>query len=100
MKSLITETSTFGPFTSIVKGEDRWYCDGAEYPFSAVGDASVGEWVNPAPLVDPIEYQRLRAAEYPPITDYVDGIVKDDTDQVKAYINACLAIKAKYPKPE
>jgi hypothetical protein len=45
------------------------------------------------------EYQRQRAAEYPSITDYIDGIVKGDTAQVQAYIDACLAIKAKYPKP-
>ena len=46
------------------------------------------------------EYQRNRAKEYPPITDYLDGIVKGDTEQVQAYIDACLAVKAKYPKPE
>jgi hypothetical protein len=46
------------------------------------------------------EYQRQRATEYPPITDYLDGIVKGDTEQVQAYIDACLAVKAKYPKPE
>ena len=45
------------------------------------------------------EYQRQRAAEYPPMADYVDGVVKGDTTQVQAYINACLAVKAKYPKP-
>lgn len=45
------------------------------------------------------EYQRQRAAEYPPITDYIDGIVKSDQAQVQAYIDACLAVKAKYPKP-
>lgn len=44
-------------------------------------------------------YQRLRAAEYPPMTDYLDGIVKGDQAQVQAYIDACLAVKAKYPKP-
>lgn len=46
------------------------------------------------------EYQRLRAAEYPPMADYIDGIVKGDTAQVQAYIDACLAVKEKYPKPE
>ncbi len=46
------------------------------------------------------EYQRKRAAEYPPMTDYIDGIVKGDQAQVQAYIDACLAVKAKYPKPE
>lgn len=46
------------------------------------------------------EYQRQRAAEYPPITDYIDGVVKGDQAQIDAYIAACLAVKAKYPKPE
>ena len=45
------------------------------------------------------EYQRQRAAEYPPMTDYIDGIVKGNQAQVQAYIDACLAVKAKYPKP-
>jgi hypothetical protein len=45
------------------------------------------------------KYQRDRALEYPPITDYIDGIVKGDQAQVQAYIDACLAVKAKYPKP-
>jgi len=45
-------------------------------------------------------YISNRQEEYPPITDYIDGIVKGDTAQVQAYIDACLAVKAKYPKPE
>lgn len=45
------------------------------------------------------KYQRDRAAEYPPMADYLDGIVKGDQAQVQAYIDACLAVKAKYPKP-
>jgi hypothetical protein len=54
-----------------------------------------------APHVDPIEvdYRAQRAAEYPPMADYIDGIVKGDQSQVQAYIDACLAVKAKYPKP-
>lgn len=47
---------------------------------------------------DAKEYQRKRATEYPPMTDYLDGIVKGDQSQVQAYIDACLAVKAKYPK--
>lgn len=47
-----------------------------------------------------LQYARNRAAEYPPVTDYLDGIVKGDNEQVQAYIDACLAIKEKYPKPE
>jgi len=49
--------------------------------------------------VDPNAYKAKRSAEYPPITDYLDGIVKGDQAQVQAYIDACLAVKAKYPKP-
>jgi uncharacterized protein (UPF0297 family) len=43
-------------------------------------------------------YKELRAKEYPPITDYIDGVVKGDQAQIQAYIDACLAVKAKYPK--
>lgn len=46
------------------------------------------------------EYQRLRASEYPPITNYIDGVVKGDQAQIDKYIADCLAVKAKYPKPE
>jgi hypothetical protein len=49
---------------------------------------------------DALEYQRLRKLEYPPIEDYIDGIVKSDESQVQAYIDACIAVKEKYPKPE
>ena len=44
------------------------------------------------------EYQRKRAAEYPPMADYIDGVVKGDQAQIDAYIAACMAVKAKYPK--
>jgi hypothetical protein len=43
-------------------------------------------------------YIAKRAAEYPPMTDYLDGIVKGNQTQIDAYITACLAVKAKYPK--
>jgi hypothetical protein len=45
------------------------------------------------------QYQRDRAAEYPSINNYIDGVVKGDQAQIQAYIDACLAVKAKYPKP-
>ena len=49
-------------------------------------------------LVDSQAYITKRQAEYPAITDYLDGIVKGDQDQVDKYIADCLAVKAKYPK--
>lgn len=48
--------------------------------------------------VDPDAYKVKRASEYPPITDYLDGIVKGDQAQIDKYIADCLAVKAKYPK--
>jgi len=45
-------------------------------------------------------YKRNRIQEYPPILDYIDGVVKDDQTQIDKYIEDCKAIKAKYPKPE
>jgi hypothetical protein len=45
------------------------------------------------------QYQRDRAAEYPSINNYIDGVVKGDQAQIQTYIDACLAVKAKYPKP-
>jgi acid stress-induced BolA-like protein IbaG/YrbA len=51
-------------------------------------------------LVDSQAYIAKRQAEYPPITDYIDGVVKSDQAQIDAYIAACLAVKAKYPKSE
>ena len=46
-----------------------------------------------------LPYAEKRAAEYPPITDYIDGVVKGDQAQIDAYIAACQAVKTKYPKP-
>jgi hypothetical protein len=48
--------------------------------------------------VDPNAYKAKRASEYPPITDYLDGIVKSDQAQIDKYIADCQAVKNKYPK--
>lgn len=44
-------------------------------------------------------YQKKRSAEYPDFRDYLDAIVKGDQTQLQAYIDACNAVKQKYPKP-
>ena len=49
-------------------------------------------------LVASEAYKAKRAAEYPSFIDYLDGIVKGDNAQVQAYIDACNAVKNKYPK--
>ena len=43
-------------------------------------------------------YGELRAAEYPPMEDYLDAIVEGDTKAVEEYRRKCLEVKAKYPK--
>lgn len=48
--------------------------------------------------VDPEAYITKRQAEYPPITEYLDGIVKGDQEQIDKYIADCQAVKTKYPK--
>ena len=45
-------------------------------------------------------YAEKRAAEYPPYTDYLDGVVKGDQAQIAKYIADCKAVKAKYPKQQ
>jgi len=50
--------------------------------------------------IDPNAYKSKRQAEYPPYSDYLDGVVKGNQAQIDAYIAACQAVKTKYPKPE
>lgn len=55
--------------------------------------------LNTTPVFFEPTYADKRKAEYPPIEDYLDGVVKGDQAQIDAYIAACQAVKAKYPKP-
>jgi hypothetical protein len=48
--------------------------------------------------VDPKAYIAKRQREYPPFTDYLDGIAKGDQEQINKYIADCQAVKTKYPK--
>ena len=61
----------------------------------AITDAEA-EALRPQPAE--LTYAQKRAAEYPPMTDYLDGMVKGDQAQIDAYIDACQAVKNKYPK--
>lgn len=77
---------------------------------------SEGSWVYeeiPAPIppepLPELSYAEKRAAEYPSMFEYLDGVVKShslDQDvhnegvaQIEKYIADCFVIKAKYPKP-
>ena len=48
--------------------------------------------------IDAHAYIAKRQAEYPPFTDYLDGIAKGDQAQINKYIADCQAVKTKYPK--
>jgi hypothetical protein len=73
-------------------------------PFTAeeesIRDAEEASFVTEQAEFARTQYQRNRAKEYPSITDYIDGIVKGYQAQVQTYIDDCLAVKAKYTKPE
>jgi hypothetical protein len=51
-----------------------------------------------AAYMDSLTYTQKRIAEYPPMADYLDGVVKGDQAQIDKYIADCQAVKAKYPK--
>jgi hypothetical protein len=83
-----------------LNGEDysglEWLSEDIEKPTE---EALLEEVTRLQAAYDALEYTRLRAPEYPPMADYLDGIVKGDQQQVDDYIAACLAVKEKYPKP-
>lgn len=77
------------PQVVTVNGETAYDADGNEVAYDK--DAVQA-------YVDAHAYIAKRAAEYPPLTDYVDGVVKGDQAQIDKYIADCLAVKLKYPK--
>ncbi len=64
----------------------------------AVRDADEKVWAEKQIELAKTQYQRDRKAEYPPMENYLDGIVKGDQAQIDKYISDCLAIKGKFPK--
>jgi len=52
MKQLKTTGATYGPFNFIEETSDRYVCDGTEYPFNVIGEATIEEWVA-IPFVPP-----------------------------------------------
>jgi hypothetical protein len=79
------------PQIVVIRGEDAFDADGnkVEYDLALVQTE-----------INATAYIAKRQSEYPPYTDYLDGIVKGDNAQVQAYIDACNAVKNKYPKGE
>ena len=66
--------------------------------FDAEGNAVAYDEAAVQSYIDAQVYIEKRRREYPPITDYLDGVVKGDQAQIDKYIADCQAVKAKYPK--
>ena len=66
--------------------------------FDAEGNAVSYDEAAVQAYIDSQVYIEKRQREYPPITDYLDAVVKGDQAQIDKYIADCNAVKAKYPK--
>jgi len=70
-----------------------------EFPEGIPSQADQDKWTKEyEEYVSANAYKEKRKPEYPPMTDYLDGIVKGDQAQIDKYIADCLAVKEKYPK--
>ena len=81
--------SVLNPNITVIRGDVAYDADGNEVAYDK--DAVQA-------YVDAHAYIAKRASEYPSVTEYLDGIVKNDQAQIDKYIADCLAVKAKYPK--
>jgi hypothetical protein len=72
-----------------IRGDDAFDADGNPVTYDETAVQA---------YIDAHSYIAKRQAEYPPITDYLDGIAKGDQAQIDKYIADCQAVKAKYPK--
>ena len=79
-------------YSNVVTIDDGAGAFDAEGNKVTIDMSAVNAWV------DPEAYKAKRQAEYPPFTDYLDGIAKGDQAQINKYIADCQAVKAKYPK--
>ena len=79
------------PSVVTIRGDIAYDVDGNVVSYDAVAVQT---------YIDNHAYIAKRQAEYPPITDYLDAVVKGDQAQIDTYIAACQAVKTKYPKPE
>jgi hypothetical protein len=77
------------PSVVTIRGDVAYDAGGNEVAYDK---SAVDTYVNSHAYID------KRAAEYPNIADYLDGVVKGDQVQIDKYIADCLAVKAKYPK--
>jgi|APGre2960657373_1045057.scaffolds.fasta_scaffold21189_3 hypothetical protein len=78
----------------------KWYP--AENTWSYVENKAFSGQIQPPGVISEYEavltYKYIRDFQYPPYTDYLDGIVKGDEEQVALYIQKCKDVKLRWPK--
>ena len=98
---------------------DQWIADGiASNYWGLLERPELDEMGNPTGVILPATYQievkdldtdydyqleqchMNRRKAYPPIADYMDGLVKNDQEQITKYIADCQAVKLQFPKPQ
>ena len=73
-------------------------CPAGELAFHVRADEVAEEGsALPAPVERVVTYREQRIAEYPPLSDQIDAIMKGGAD-LEAMRQRVLAVKAKYPK--
>ena len=74
---------------AVIRGDDAFDADGNPVTYDETAVQA---------YIDAHAYIAKRQAEYPPMTDYLDGIAKGDQAQIDKYIADCQAVKSRYPK--
>jgi hypothetical protein len=75
---------------AVIRGDDAFDADGNPVTYDETAVQA---------YIDAHAYIAKRQAEYPPFTDYLDGVAKGDQAQIDKYIADCQAVKSRYPKP-
>ena len=78
------------PQVTVIRGDDA---------FDANGNSVIYDIGVITAYLESQSYKAKRQAEYPPMADYLDAIVKNDQQAINEYIAACKMVKEKYPKP-
>ena len=89
---MIKAKAIFSLYPNVVKIIDD------ETAFDADGNPVTYDESAVQAYIDAHAYIAKRQAEYPPMTDYLDGVAKGDQEQINKYIADCQAVKTKYPK--
>ena len=89
MKKLTTPSGVFGPFDQVQTLGDRYRCDGADLPFSVVGEGTIDDWTGDLPVFSslpdvPVEVTRRQfklALLSISLLDDVEAIVAGSNDR-------------------